>query len=72
MAFKEDKQANKLYINHYLDIPKFVTIEYIPKLTDASDIKSDYWIDMLVKFSLALSKVVLGRIRSRFTQSGAL
>lgn len=72
MAFKEDKQANKLYINHYLDIPQFVTIEYIPKLTDTTEIKSDYWIDMLVKFSLAISKVVLGRIRTRFTQSSSL
>lgn len=72
MAFREDKQENKLYINHYLDIPKMVTIEYVPKLTSVDEVKSSYWIDMLVKFSIALSKVVLGRIRTRFIQSSSL
>jgi hypothetical protein len=36
------------------------------------DIQSDYWQDVLVKMSVALTKITLGRIRTRFTQSNAL
>lgn len=72
LSFKEDKHQNKLYINHYLDKPGMITIEYIPKLTSVEDIQSDYWIDILIKLSTAMTKVILGRIRTRFTQSNAL
>lgn len=72
MAFRVDKQSNKLYINCGYDSPKNVTIEYVPIYEDVSEITSDYWIDILERLSLALTKVVLGRIRTRFTQSNAL
>lgn len=71
LSFKEDRHNKKLYINNY-NAPKMVTIEYIPKLTSVEDIQSDYWIDILVRYCVALTKVVLGRIRTRFTQSNAL
>ena len=72
MAFKEDKHNHKLYINNYSSVPNSITIEYIPKLTSVEDIKSDYWIDILIKLCVALTKVVLGRIRTRYTSSNAL
>lgn len=72
LAFKEDRHNHKLYINHYMSVPAQVTIEYIPKLKKVDDIKSDYWIDILLKMCVALTKIVLGRIRTRFTQSNAL
>ena len=71
MAFRQDKQENKLYISAY-DRPVSVTIEYVPKYDDVADITSDYWIDILVRMSIALTKITLGRIRSRFTLSNAL
>lgn len=71
LSFKEDRHNHKLYINNY-NAPSMVTIEYIPKLTTVEDIQSDYWIDILIKYCVALTKVVLGRIRTRFTQSNAL
>ena len=71
LSFKEDRHNKKLYINNY-NIPKMITIEYIPKLTSVEDIQSDYWIDILIRYCVALTKVVLGRIRTRFTQSNAL
>jgi hypothetical protein len=71
LSFKEDRHNKKLYINNY-NSPKIVTIEYIPKLTSVEDIQSDYWIDILIKYCVALTKVVLGRIRTRFTQANAL
>ena len=72
MSFKEDRHNKKLYINRASSTPSMVTIEYIPKLTCVEDIQSDYWKDILIKYSVALTKIVLGRIRTRFTQSNAL
>lgn len=72
MAFKEDRHNKKLYINKAGSSPSMITVEYIPKLRDVEDIKSDYWIDILIKYCVALTKVVLGRIRTRFSQSNAL
>ena len=72
LSFKEDRHNNKLYINKAGSSPNMITIEYVPKLTSVEDIKSDYWIDILIKYCVALTKVVLGRIRTRFTQTNAL
>ena len=72
MSFKEDRHNKKLYINNYMSAPSRITIEYIPKLRSVEDIKSDYWIDILIKLCIALTKIILGRIRTRFTQSNAL
>lgn len=72
LSFKEDRHNNKLYISTSNSKPSMITVEYIPKLTSVEDIKSDYWTDILVRYCIALAKVVLGRIRTRFTQSNAL
>lgn len=72
MAFKEDRHNKKLYINRGNSSPSRVTIEYIPKLKSVEDIQSDYWIDILIKYCVAMTKVILGRIRTRFSQSNAL
>ena len=72
LSFKEDRHNNKLYISTGGGAPRLITIEYIPKLRDVEDIKSDYWIDILIKYCVALTKIVLGRIRTRFAQSNAL
>jgi hypothetical protein len=69
---KYSKVIKKLYINKATAIPNLITVEYIPKLKSVEDIKSDYWIDILIKYCVAMTKVVLGRIRTRFTQSNAL
>ena len=71
MAFKEDKLDKKLYINA-LDTPVNVTIEYVQRFDNVEEVTSDYWIDIIMRLSVALMKVGLGRIRSRFTQSNAL
>jgi len=72
MAFTEDKHNHKLYINSALSAPGYVTVQYIPKLKDVEDIQSDYWQDILIRLSVALTKVTLGRIRSKYSQSNAL
>lgn len=72
MSFKEDKEGKKLYINCAYDAPKMITIEYIPVYDSVEEIEDDYWTDVIQKLSVALTKVTLGRIRSKFTQSNSL
>ena len=72
MAFRVDKQAHRLYINNNISNPSMVAVEYIPNLTDVEQIKSEYWQDILIRLATAYTKQILGRIRSRFVQSGAL
>jgi hypothetical protein len=72
MAFKEDKHNNKLYINSAQSTPQYITVEYIPKLISVEQIKDEYWINNLIKLATAQTKIILGRIRTRFTQSNAL
>lgn len=72
LAFEEDHHNKKLYINNYITVPRSITIEYIPKIKQVEDIKSDYWIDILIRLCVAMTKQILGRIRTRYTHSGAL
>lgn len=72
LAFRFDKSSNLLYINISSNLPDSVTIEYVPIYNDVSEITSDYWIDTLIRLSVALSKVTVGRVRSKFKQSNAL
>lgn len=72
LAFRFDKATDKLYINVSEGTPKTVTIEYIPVFKDVSEVTSDYWIDILMRLSLAQTKVTLGRIRTRYVQANAL
>ena len=62
----------KLYINTSMESGSNVTIEYVPRYDNVEDITSDYWIDFLMRLSVALTKVTLARIRGRFSQSNAL
>lgn len=72
LAFIYDKSSEKLYINISAGIPDTITVEFIPKLEDVSEIVSDYWIDVTMRLAVALTKITLGRIRTMFTQSNAL
>jgi len=72
LAFRYDKPSNKLYINIATDLPEKITVEYVPRFNDVSEVTSDYWIDIIVRLATALAKVTLGRIRTRYTQSNAL
>ena len=72
LAFRYDKYSNKLCINIATNMPTKITIEYVPRFDSVDDIVSDYWIDVLVRMSVAMAKIVVGRIRSRYTQSNAL
>ncbi len=72
LAFRFDRHSNKLYINVSSGVPDVVTVEYVPRYDDVSEIVSDFWIDIIIRMAVALGKVTLGRIRTRYTQSNAL
>lgn len=72
LAFRFDRSSNKLYINISSGIPDTITIEYVPRYDDVSEIVSDFWIDIIIRMAVALGKIALGRIRTRYTQSNAL
>ncbi len=72
LAFRFDKDSSKLYINVPSGTPTNITVEYVPIIHDIEEIKSPYWVDMLMRLAVALTKVTVGRIRTRYTQSNAL
>lgn len=72
LIFKFDKYTNKLYINTSSGVPSTITIEYIPRFDRVEQIQSDYWIDILIQMAVANAKIIVGRIRTRYTQSNAL
>ena len=71
-AFREDKHNHRLYINNNISSPGQITIEYIPELKSTDDIKSVYWQDILVRMCVALTKIMLGRVRTFAIQANPL
>ena len=72
LAFIYDKSAEKLYINVSSGVPSRITIAYVPRYDDVEEVVSDFWIDILTRLCIAQAKIILGRIRTRYVQSGAL
>lgn len=72
LAFYYDKLNQKLYVNINSNFPTSITILYVPRFDDVSQITSDYWIDMLIRLAVANSKCIVGRVRTKFKQSNAL
>ena len=72
LSFYYDDAVSKLYINTRMNEGSPITIEYIPRYDNVEQITSDFWIDVLMRLSKALTKITLGRIRGRYTQSNAL
>lgn len=72
LAFIWDETTKRLYVNAVYPIPGSITIAYIPKYTDITEIDSPYWEDIILRLALALCKETLGRIRGKYTLSNAL
>ena len=72
LFFRYDRSTNQLYINTSSGVPTLITVEYIPRYDSVDEVDSDFWIDIIMRLSIALTKVQLGRIRTRYTQQGAL
>lgn len=69
--WKYDVNNNCVYCTHRDPRPAVVTIRYVPIYKDVSEIKSDTWIDYLIRMSEANMKKALGRSRSKYTVEGS-
>lgn len=72
LTYYWDASTEKLYINAPTPAPQQITIDYIPKYEDVSEITEPFWEDILVRLSLANAKVTLGRIRGKYKLNNAL
>lgn len=69
--WKYDPDNNVVYCTHRDPRPTHVTIRYVPNYHDVSEIKSNVWIDYLIRLSEAHMKKSLGRARSKYTIEGS-
>lgn len=69
--WKYDVDNQVIYCAHRDPRPTQVTIRYVPNYKDVSEIKSQTWIDYLVRMSEAYMKKALGRTRSKYTIEGS-
>ena len=69
--WKHDVLNNCIYCTHKEPRPTHITIRYVPNYQDVSEIKSETWIDYLVRMSEANMKKALGRARSKYTVEGS-
>lgn len=67
LDFRFEKDEQKLYVTCNAMKPSTITVDYMPEYTHVDDIKEPYWQNYLKRFSLAMTKVILGRIRSKYT-----
>jgi hypothetical protein len=72
LAFQYDKLSNKLYVSISSNLPETITVLYVPRFDDVSQITSDFWIDVLIRHAVAQTKIVVGRVRTKFKQSNPL
>lgn len=72
LSFYYEDSKKRLYINSTMQTGNYVTIEYVPRYETVDEVTSDFWIDVLMRLSKALTKIYVGRIRSRFNQSNSL
>lgn len=71
LDFTFDKLNNKLYIHAQQLRPKSITIAYTREFASVEDIYEPFWQEKLRKLALALTKEVLGRIRSKYTANSS-
>lgn len=71
LMFIVNKLDNKVYIN-CLDTPQYITLEYTPRFDNVDELTDDFWINYLLRLSLAHTKIILGRIRTYATSSNTI
>lgn len=69
--WKYDQDNQVIYVSHRDPKPTQLTIRYVPDYKDVSEIKSNTWIDYLIRLSEANMKKSLGRTRSKYTVEGS-
>lgn len=71
MDFYWDKPNQKLYVTANPNVPNLVTIKFKPEYYSVEDIREQYWETQLRKLALGMCKIIIGRIRSKYTSNSA-
>lgn len=69
--WRYDQDNQVVYCTHRDPRPAACTIRYVPNYRDVSEIKSNVWIDYLIRLSEAHMKKSLGRSRSKYKVEGS-
>ena len=69
--WRYDQDNQVVYCAHRDPRPAACTIRYVPNYHDVSEIKSNVWIDYLIRLSEAHMKKSLGRSRSKYKVEGS-
>ena len=67
LDFRFERDEQKLYVTCNAVLPPRITVDYMPEYRNTDEITDPYWINTLKRYSLAMTKVILGRIRSKYT-----
>lgn len=64
--FDYDSEEEILYVDTGNSGTDALTIEYIPNYDDVSQISEPFWINFILNYAVALTKIALGRARSKY------
>ena len=71
LDFMYDRKNEKLYLYEQKVVSNTVTLVYTPEYEDVSEIYEEFWINLLKRLSLAMTKEALGRVRGKYTLGSA-
>lgn len=71
LDFYWDKDNRDLYVNANYPKPAWISIVYIPQYIRVEDITEEFWQNKLYQLALAMSKEMLGRVRSKYKLNSA-
>lgn len=61
-----------LYVSAIIPRPTTITLCYTPRYKKVSELDDPYWEDILMRLSLANTKITLGRVRGKYKLSNSL
>lgn len=67
MDFLWEPSTKLLRLSVNPPFPKYVTLEYIPEYHNVEEVTEPFWQDYILQLATAYAKVIIGRIRSKYT-----
>ena len=71
LDFTYDSVNKKLYVFQQIPIADTITMVYNKYFEDVEEIKDPYWVNLMLRLSTAYAKMIVGRIRSKYTMASA-
>lgn len=71
LDFIWENETKTLYISTNPPFPPALTIQYVKDYQDVSEITDPYWIDLILRLSMAYTKQALGRARGKYQLNSA-